>query len=109
MDHCCDWANFTGSCYIHRYCKLINLYIYTFVNLIHEFEPGHILDNTLFISVNYTDVDYNVYSDAGRLLLEGKSPYERSTYRYPPVFAALMTANHLIHSQIGKLSKLIEL
>jgi phosphatidylinositol glycan class M len=50
----------------------------------------------------YTDIDYFIYSDAGKLLLNGNSPYDRITYRYPPILSGLMTFNHLVHPVIGK-------
>jgi hypothetical protein len=54
-------------------------------------------------SPTYTDVDYHVFSDAGDLLLKGKSPYDRATYRYSPVFALIASLNHIIHPTAAKL------
>lgn len=52
--------------------------------------------------VKYTDVDYWVLSDAAGLMLGGKSPYERPTYRYSPILALLLLPNKVCGDWFGK-------
>lgn len=55
------------------------------------------------MEVPYTDIDYTVFSDAARLMVEGKSPFERHTYRYSPLLALVLVPNTLLHRCWGKL------
>ncbi|KAF1336065.1 Gpi mannosyltransferase 1, partial [Globisporangium splendens] len=55
------------------------------------------------MSVKYTDVDYDVYTDASREMAAGNSPFDRTTYRYTPVLAFLLLPNVLLHEAFGKL------
>lgn len=54
------------------------------------------------MEVRYTDVDYFVFSDAAELVASGRSPFERSTYRYSPLLAILLVPNSLVHRSWGK-------
>lgn len=53
--------------------------------------------------VKYTDIDYFVFTDAAYYVLQGGSPYDRTTYRYTPIFAYIVFPNHWIHPMFGKI------
>lgn len=53
-------------------------------------------------SVPFTDVDYKVFTDAARYVVNFESPYNRHTYRYTPVIAFLLIPN-VFYDNFGKL------
>lgn len=62
---------------------------------------GDFIDQA-FYPVQFTDIDYRVYSEAAEYILQGSSPYERQTYRYPPVLSAILAGNFVFHRIFGK-------
>ena len=79
--------------------------------LIVSYLISQISNNCLYLSavqsvggLQYTDIDYYVFSDGADKVLHGKSPYLQSVYRYPPLFAMIHTLNKIFHlPEMGKI------
>jgi phosphatidylinositol glycan class M len=56
-----------------------------------------------YLKVKFTDIDYQVYTDAAYHVLRGGSAFDRETYRYTPLIAHLVVPNHVVSPSFGKL------
>lgn len=53
--------------------------------------------------IKYTDVDYHVFTNGSKAIVEGRSPFDDLEYRYTPVVALIFTPNIYANVHLGKL------
>lgn len=85
--------------------KFVNLNYKTHLLLSLAVRVGLILYGVYHDSVSkvpYTDIDYKVFTDASRHILQHGSPYDRHTYRYSPLVALMLIPNIVLHHSFGK-------
>lgn len=63
---------------------------------------GYSVLHDKYLPVPYTDVDYLVVSDGARHMYEGRSPFDRETYRYTPLLALVVLPNMVLGAWWGK-------
>ena len=52
--------------------------------------------------IDYSDLDYKVYTDGSKYIYQGGSPFDRHTYRYTPILGFLLLPNVFFES-FGKI------
>ncbi|GAB6020794.1 hypothetical protein CHUAL_003454 [Chamberlinius hualienensis] len=77
-------------------CLVLSIAVHLILLIYGEFHDNN-------FDVKYTDIDYHVFSDAAVAASQGRSPFDRETYRYTPILAWILVPCVLIHRICGKL------
>jgi phosphatidylinositol glycan class M len=83
--------------------KIIFIYFRYIIALIIRLFLIILSEILLKYDITYTDIDYYVFSDGSKHLLNFQSPFNRETYRYTPLLAFLVIPNHIININFGKI------
>lgn len=65
-----------------------------FYAILHDSQVDHI---------KYTDIDYHVFTNGSRAIVDKRSPYDDTEYRYSPIVALIFVPNILLNENFGKL------
>lgn len=57
--------------------------------------------------IKYTDIDYHVFTNGSRAILNGTSPFKDTEYRYSPIVALVFVPNIVLNDNSGKLLLII--
>lgn len=85
----------------HFIIALLIRVLFTVFGVYHDYQSENLMDDSK-IAPKYTDIDYQVFTDAARHVYQGESPYERDTYRYTPLLAIIMQPNIFLNASFGK-------
>lgn len=82
----------------------ITLYglILRLVALIYAITHDHYVDH-----IKYTDIDYHVFTNGSQAIIDNRSPFEDTEYRYSPIVALIFVPNILLNHHYGKLLLII--
>lgn len=86
-------CNIKFSNFLYFLAAFVARLVTVYIGLLVDAAPG----------INYTDTDYEVFSDAATHVYNGGSPYARHTYRYTPIAAYICLVNNIFHPQAGKI------
>ena len=101
--HAAQTSTVASSLACHFAVALFLRLAFTLYGVYHDQKSDELAASGDRVLPKYTDIDYSVFTDAATYMYaEGRSPYERATYRYTPLLAWLMQPNVFLAHSFGK-------